>query len=72
MTEVDCMVAAARLGLKFIGMQEHPDGHSMPMFTDALETRTSFVKRPGETVEAALARVRGRFETRGAPAPEAR
>jgi hypothetical protein len=61
-TEVECMVAAARLGLTFNGMQEHPDGYSMPMFTDALETRSSFVKRPGETLHEALERVRERFE----------
>lgn len=72
MTEVDCMVAAARLGLRFLGMQEHPGGFSMPMYADVLDTGTSFVQRPGETVEAALNRVRHRYEKSGAPAPEAR
>ncbi len=72
MTEVDCLVAAARLGLKYNGMQEHPEGYSMPMFTDVLETRSTFVQRPGETPEAALARVRARHVNSGAPAPEAR
>lgn len=62
-TEVECLVAAARLGLRFNGMQEYPDGSSRPMFSDALETRSSFIVHDGETVEQALGRIRGRTAT---------
>jgi hypothetical protein len=60
-TEVECMVAAARLGLKFNGMQERPRGPAVPLFTDSLETGTTFAQRPGETLQEALERARARF-----------
>ena len=59
--EVEYLVAAARLGLKFNGMQERPHGPSVPLFTDSLETGTTFAQRPGESLQEALERARARF-----------
>jgi len=59
--EAECLAAAARLGLKFNGMQERPRGPAVPLFTDPLETGTTFALRPGETLQEALARARERF-----------
>jgi len=71
MTDIDCMVAAARLGLRFNGMQKYPDGSTRPMFTDVMETRSSFMVHRGETPEAALARVRDSYRNYQAPSSEA-
>jgi len=60
-TEIECLAAAAGLGVKFNGMQQRPDGPPVPLFTDSPETGTTFAQRPGETLQEALARARERF-----------
>ena len=51
------------LGVRYNGQQERlPGQYSLDTFTD-LETRTTFLRRPGETLLEALERVRRAYET---------
>ena len=45
------------LDVEYVGQQERVVGHSLDMFND-LETKSSFLRMPGETVEAARDRTR--------------
>lgn len=62
-TEVDCLVAAARLGVRFNGMQERFGKPPLALFTDVLETRSTFSVHEGETLDEALERIRGKAAT---------
>lgn len=71
MDEINYMVEAAKLGVRFIGIQESFLGAATPLFVDVLETRTTFGLRPGETVKDALQRARDRFKHQDPPGTEA-